>query len=216
MATAAEKILEQVPPHDEDAEAGVLGSMLAGEAAAGVAVDALVPEDFYTPRYHLLFGLFRELFERQPDLDALYVQSELKRRGLVERVGGEGVVGQLMERTPTPANVERYCRIVRERAVERELLAGAGQILQLVQQPHSGEDVKHLVGQAEEIIYRVADQRSSQEPVGILQILEGVLVEAEAFLQARREGREPKTGAIPTGFHDLDKKLAGGLWPGRS
>lgn len=214
MAQAAQHPLEQIPPHDEPAEAGVLGSMLAAEEAATVAVEMLVAEDFYVPRYQLLFKLFRELYEQQPDLDLLYVQSELRRRGWVERVGGEGVIGALTERTPSPGNIERYCRLVRERAVERELLQSAGQILQMVQQPGSGQDVAGLVSKAEEIIYKISDRRSSQEPVSIHAVLEKVLEQAELHVAAHREGRKIDTGAIPTGFHDLDRMFAGGLWPG--
>ncbi|MCK6473750.1 MAG: replicative DNA helicase [Planctomycetes bacterium] len=213
MGKATENPLEGIPPHDESAEAGVLGSMLCDERAAGAAVELLVPEDFYVPRHQLLFDLFRDLYDKHPDLDPLLVQSALEKRGLLERVGGKEIVGRLIEETPNAANVERYCRIVRERAEERELIQGAGQIIRLCKGlDDSGEG--SLVERAEELIFKIADRRVANEPVTIQSVLEEVVDEAERHISARRCGQSVELPALPTGFADLDKKLAGGLWPG--
>ena len=131
MAAGGENPFERIPPHDAASEAGVLGAMLCDERAAGLAVELLVAEDFYVARHQLLFKLFSELHEKQPDLDLLFVQSELERRGLAERVGGKDSIQRLIEETPTAANIERYCRIVRDRALERDLLQGAAKIVQM-------------------------------------------------------------------------------------
>jgi replicative DNA helicase len=214
-APASENPLERIPPHDETAEMGVLGSMLSDAHAAGVGVELLVAEDFYLPRHQVLFALLAELHQQQPDLDPVFVRSELERRGLVERVGGRETLGRLIEGTPTPANIERYCRIVRDRALERSLLQAAGQIIQITQRPEPGETSQDLVQRAEELIFKIADTRSGNEPVSIQSVLNQVLDEAERHVQARREGRELPSPALPTGFADLDRKyLAGGMWPG--
>lgn len=217
MASGAENPLERVPSHDEAAEVGVLGAMLCDERAASLAVELLVKEDFYLPRHQILFDLFSDLHEAQPDLDILYVQSELERRGLVERVGGKDIIGRLVEDVPTAANIERYCRIVRDRAVERELVNCAGRIVQMCQNPDTSamaDGETPLVGQVEQMVFEIADRRAGNEPTSIQSVLDGVINEAERALEARREGRELECPAIATGFQDLDNKFAGGMWPG--
>ena len=214
MALGAENPFDRIPPHDSAAEAGVLGSMLWGDPAAGLGVELLTADDFYVPRHQLLFKLFAELYDKQPDLDQVFVESELARRGLAERVGGVEILAKLMEETPNPVNIERYCRIVRERAVERELLQGAAKIVQMCQGPSSGEEHAALLERSEGLIFGIADRRTSQEPVTILSVLDRVLTEAERHVQARREGRELPSQAVPTGFQEMDRIFAGGLWPG--
>ena len=129
-----ERQLEAVPPHDPNAEAGVLGSMLASREAAAFAVDALAPADFYLPACRLLFDLFSELHAQQPDLDIVYVNSEIQLRGLESKVGGPNACGRLLEKTPTPANVERYCRIVKARKADRDAQEKAAELLKAASQ----------------------------------------------------------------------------------
>ncbi|MCW8131703.1 MAG: replicative DNA helicase [Planctomycetota bacterium] len=215
MAAGSENPFERIPPHDEASEAGVLGAMLCDESAASIAVETLKPEDFYVPRHQILFTLFAELHQQQPDLDLLFVQSELDKRGLTERVGGKQILTKLVQDTPTAANVERYCRIVKDRAIERELLNSAAKIVSMVGSPRgNGEDASDLLEQAEGLIFNVAERRVANEPVTIQSVLEGILTEADTTYQARKEGREIPSPAIATGFHDLDRMFAGGMWPG--
>ena len=211
---ASENPLERIPPHDEAAEMGVLGSMLCDAHAAGVGVELIVADDFYLPRHQVLFALLAELHQHQPDLDPLFVKSELERRALVERIGGRETLGKLIEGTPTPANIERYCRIVRDRAIERSLLQTAGQIIQLTQRPEPGETSQDLVQRAEELIFKIADTRSGNEPVSIVSVMNQVLTEIDRHVEAKKEGKEIPSPAIPTHLLQLDKMFAGGMWPG--
>jgi len=206
--------LERIPPHDEVAEMSVLGSMMIEERATNIAVETLVTDDFYLPRHQILFDLFVELHQQQPDLDPVFVRSELDRRGLHERIGGRETLGRIMENTPSPANIERYCAIVRDRALERSLLKAAAQIIDSCQHPEPGVESKTLVGRAEELIFQIGDKRASGEPVAIVDVLGSVLGDAEKHMEARREGRELPSLAVPTGYGKLDEMLSGGMWPG--
>ena len=209
-----DQVLESIPRHDEAAEQGVLGCMLSDERAASVAVELLVEQDFYLPRHQLLFTLFKELHQQQPDLDLLYVGSELDRRGLTERVGGKDVPGRLLEATPNPGNVERYCRIVRERATERKLIEAAVRIIEGCKSPTPDEDAQALLNRAEALIYNIADERGGQDVSSMHDLLEHVLSEAQKHVDARARNEEIPLPCIATGFGEIDNLLAGGLWPG--
>jgi replicative DNA helicase len=210
----SENPLERIPPNDESAEMSVLGSMMIEERAAGVAVEMLVTEDFYQPRHQILFRLFTELHQKQPDLDPVFVRSELTRRNLMERVGGQETLGRIMEHTPSPANIERYCSIVRDRALERSLLKAAAQIMESCHKPEPGVESHVLVGRAEELIFEIGDKRSHGEPLAIVDVLSSVLSEAEKHMDARRKGEVLPSQALPTGYSELDDMLSGGMWPG--
>jgi len=214
MAAGSANPFERIPPHDAASEAGVLGAMLIDERAAGVAVELLVTGDFYVPRHQILYKLFSDLYQQTPHLDMLYIKSELDRRGMTAQVGGKEVVDQLVVDTPTAANVELYCRVVRDRAVERELLNGAAQIVRMIQEPGADEGGGALMERAEQLIFQVAEKRTSNETVSIQSVLETIVEEAGRVMEARRQGLEIPSPAVATGFHDMDKMFSGGLWPG--
>jgi replicative DNA helicase len=214
LAQAVANPLEQIPPHDEAAEQSVLGAMLTDSRAAEVAAEMLVPDDFYLPRHQLLFKLFAKLGREEAGLDLVFVQSELERQGLTERVGGREVLGALIEATPTAANIERYCRIVRDRATERTLIQAAGQIMRMCQQPEPGANSKALLERAEKAVYDIADARATHDSVSLTLVLDAILSKAEQHVEARRRGEELPTPAVPTGFANLDEMFAGGMWPG--
>ena len=212
--TTEKDILSGVHPHDVDAEMSVLGSMLIEPRAVEIAIEQLSEPDFYLPRHRVLFTVLAQLFEKSENLDELYVISELAKRGLLEAVGGKETIGKLIMRTPSAASIENYCRLVRERAIERELLDAAGRILRMVNEP-SSEGSEALVDQAEQMIYGIADNRSAKdEGVPFTSLMEQTLNEAEQVRIAQRENREPERPYIPTQYPDLDSLLSGGMWPG--
>jgi replicative DNA helicase len=212
-SASAEKLLERVPPFDETAEAGVLGSMLMDARAADVAIEELKPEDFYLPRHRVIFTVFSHLFQKHESIDELYLCSELERQGMLEAAGGRDAIGRLILQTPTAANIESYCTVVRNRAVERELIAAAGTILRMVNEP-TAADGNDQVESAEKLVYEIADRRSANDAVKMTSLMEQALAEAEQVQAARREGRELPSPALPTHYADLDRLLSGGLWPG--
>jgi replicative DNA helicase len=208
-----DKLLELVPPYDEAAEAGVLGAMLISPQAADVALEELIASDFYMPRHRTLFTVLGELFQKTENADELYVCSELERRGLLEEVGGRDYVGRLIFNTPSAAGIEGYCKVVRDRSTERELIDGAGAILRSVREP-SASDGSELVEQAEALIYKIAEKRYGEESQHMLGLMSKVLADAERNMALRRNNEEIPTPALPTHYPALDHLLSGGFWPG--
>lgn len=212
--STVDKLLEQAPPFDERAEVGVLGSMLMESSAAAVAIEELKVEDFYLPRHRILFKTFSELYETQKsDIDELLLCSVLERKGLLESVGGKEAVGRLIMDVPSAGNVESYCQLVRGRAIERELIVAAGQILRMAREP-SAVGSQELVEAAEKIVYDIADKRMTKNVASMTELMAKVVEEAESVQAALREGREVPNPALPTKYIDLDNLLTGGLWPG--
>lgn len=194
---------ERVPPQDQAAERGVLGSMMCDERAAEVADEALTPEDFYSPVNAILFKLFREVIRTQSasHLDQIILKSEIDSRGLTDRVGGVNYLLQLVQDTPTAANVERYIRILKERALERKLILHAHLIVSKVQTP--GElKPSEILGQVEQDLYGlVAEAKGvSQEPVNLQDLADQI---AHAALNDQRPRPGLKIGIADGAIDDM-------------
>ena len=115
-----------VPPHNEEAEASVLGAILLTEQALdGVLLEVgLKPDHFYRPRHQLIFGSMIRLKEKaEPEaVDALTVCDDLRRAGELEEAGGEAYVHSLPTVVPAVGAVMHYARIVHDDALLRGLL----------------------------------------------------------------------------------------------
>ncbi|MEI6233802.1 MAG: replicative DNA helicase [Planctomycetota bacterium] len=207
------KFLDRVPPHDPLAEAYVLGSMMCESKAASIAVEELEAHDFYVGHHIVLFGELKKLFTRIENLDELIVRNELKKLGKLEDVGGADELSRLVQETHSPANIEGYCKVVREHAIQRELIIASAKILQSVQTPE-GRDGEYLVGMAEKLVYDISDSRRTEDAMPMSEILVGLGQQAEAAILAKRDGREIESRALSTHFTELDKLLAGGFGPG--
>ena|GEM_PF-712467 len=141
------------PPHNVDAERGVLGSMLLDRDAIERAGTALRPEDFYHDAHRLIFSAILDLFERGQPADLVTVPYRLTDTGKLDEVGGAPYVVALPNGVPTAANVGAYIEIVREQAQRRALLT-LGQALQHGAlnggvNPETTEQVRALLDKAE-------------------------------------------------------------------
>ena len=149
-----------VPPHNEEAEASVLGAILLSEQALdGLMIEIkLRPEDFYRERHRLIFRSMLRLKDKtEPEpIDALTVSEELAREGVLEEAGGPAYVHSLPNLVPSAGNVRNYAKIVKEHALMRRLLDEARKIQDDVFS-FQGEPAE-LIEQAESSLFRIAHE----------------------------------------------------------
>lgn len=208
----ATSLFDRVPPYDEAAERGVLGSMMLEDRAAGIAVEMLVSDDFYLKPHRELFRVLVERYDRGEPLDLLLVRDELSRRGILEAVGGLSFLGAIVDATPNAANVEAYCRIVEEKAVLRAVTSSCTEILQ--QAYGDAVEPPALLDLAQQKMMAIAERRSRSGAETIQRLLGDFLAEAERAKALRDSGQEVPLRAIPTHIPKLNELLAGGLWHG--
>ena len=119
----------RLPPYSEEAERGVLGSIMLDAArvlplgaAAGLTADW-----FYVPAHQVVFAAVAAL---RPDwIDLLTTGDELKARGTLEKIGGHAFLERLIDATPTATHAEYYLRIVAEQYRRRQIISAAQQAL---------------------------------------------------------------------------------------
>jgi replicative DNA helicase len=199
-----------VPPHNEEAEASVLGAILLTEQALdGVLLEVgLRDADFYRPRHQLIFAAMIRLKEKaEPEaVDALTVSEELRKSGDLEKAGGESYVNSLPTVVPALGAVLDYARIVKENALLRSILTTTRQIQDDVV-AHRG-DARELIERAESILFKIGHDGGMSE----MKTIEAVLHDEIDKLEELSRSDVGLTGT-PSGFQDIDD-LTGGFQPG--
>ena len=194
---------DRVPPQDIDAEMSVLGSMMLTTEAANVVSEMLRGQDFYQPSHETIFNTIVELNGRAEPADAITVAGELKRTGVLSKVGGAAYLHTLIASVPTAANAAYYARIVRERAIMRRLVTAGTRVVQLGY-ADAGGDVDEIVDQAQAEVYAVSDGRETSDYVSMDKMSTDILIALEDI-----EKNQGKLNGVPTGFTDLDELTQG-------
>ena len=194
--------LGKVPPHDEDAEQAVLGSMLTDNDAVMAAVEVLKEDAFYREDNKIIYQAILNLYSKSEPIDIITLKDELESMGKFEQVGGFEYLASLPDKVPTPANVQKYIKIVEEKSVLRNLIKTANEIIELGYNPT--EDVEDIMDGAEKKIFDIMQSKYTKSYTPI----KDVLVESFTNLEKLYNQKQHVTG-VPTQFYDLDDKTAG-------
>ncbi len=195
----------RVPPQAVDIEAAVLGAMLLDKEALAKAFEVIDAEAFYRPAHGLIFRAMVGLFERSEPVDLITLAEELRRRGDLEKVGGEYALTELTARVASSANVEYHAHIVLEKSLMRQLIASSSEVI--LRAFSETEDALGLLDQAETKIFDISEQRMKKSFV----TMGAAVTKTMALLESIHGSHSGVTG-VPAGFTDLDN-LTGGFQP---
>ena len=112
----------KIPPQSIEAEQSVLGGLLLAPAAWEQVADLLVEDDFYREDHRLIFRAIRGLHDRSRPTDAVTVTEWFESHGQADLIDGGAYIGQLVNSTPSAANIVAYADIVREKSILRNLI----------------------------------------------------------------------------------------------
>ena len=195
-------ILDRLPPQSLDAERGVLGSLLLDPSLCDDVLLLVRPDDFYADANRTLFGHMVEMHNDGVRIDITLLLERLKVSGDLEVIGGMAYLAEVAKSVAVAAHAVKYAEIVRDKATLRGLIHASTEILRDAYD--TALKPAELVGQAEQKIFAIHDERSSSQLANI----HDVLMETFDLLDHRME-HGGATGT-PTGFTDLDG-LSGGL-----
>jgi replicative DNA helicase len=202
MASLTDLLTSRIPPHNLEAERAVLGSILLERESLPRALEFLRPADFYKEGHRKIFEAMIALFDRSEPVDHLTLSDELKRRGEMEEVGGVAALAAMIEEASTAAHLAAYASIVRKRALLRELIRVATEVIGLSYE--AAEDVDRLLDDAERRIFALSERRIQGAPVAARLILKDTFEHIEKLY----ERKEHVTG-LATGFPKLDEMTSG-------
>ena len=197
-----EQLVRRIPPHSDEAERSVIGSMLMSEEAAMAAEEILNGEDFYNRQLGAVFETMKMLSDARKPIDMVTLKDALEKQDLPEDVKNMEFVRESLLSVPSSANIREYAAIVRDRATLRRLIAASEEIESSC---YAGaEETETILDQAEKSIFQVVQQRSTS---GYTTVKEVVYNTLEAIAAASRS-KSHITG-LETGFLDLDYKTSG-------
>jgi replicative DNA helicase len=202
VATLSDLLGARVPPHSLEAERAVLGALLLETDSLPRAIELLRAEDFYKQGHRLMFGAMVSLFDRNEPVDLLTLSEELRRLGILEEVGGAAALAALVEEAATAAHVPSYAGIVREKALVRQLIRTATEIIG--QAYEQRDDVDALLDHAEAEIFRISERRLQGSAIPVRAILKDTF----EYIERLYDRKEHVTG-ISTGFRKLDELTSG-------
>ena len=197
------------PPHDNEAEQGVLGAMLLSPNTITDIIEELIPDDFYRPAHQLIYRAILDLFSDNKDVDPVIVAGRLDRNHDLERVGGAPYLHTLISSVPTAANARYYAEIVAEKAVLRGLVDAGTRVVQLGYEGTEGAEVDVVVDMAQQEVFAIAQRNVTEDYAILADILQPTMDELDELSTHGGLAR-----GIPTGFIDLDN-LTNGLHGGQ-
>ncbi|MGE5358627.1 MAG: replicative DNA helicase [Bacteroidales bacterium] len=189
-------------PHNLEAERSVLGSILIHNDAFNSAAEILESKDFFRDAHRRIFEKMILLSERRHAIDLVTLKDELGRTGEIDEVGGPAYIASLVDGVPRATNIEYYAKIIKEKAVLRNLIYAGNRILTSAYAAE--EDADTILDGAEQAIFSIAEGRVREGFVSVGSLAHKSF---ETIEQAYADKR--LITGVPTGFKDLDEMLSG-------
>ncbi|MCI5624319.1 MAG: replicative DNA helicase [Clostridiales bacterium] len=202
MAFEEEELLLRQMPHSVEAEQAVLGSMLIDSRCVPEVIDQLRPDDFYLRQNREIYESIYSMFNYSMTIDPVTVLENMKKNGTYDEANSRGYVLQLMDATPTAANVKEYVSILKDKTLLRRVAETAGELTAQIQQgTETGQDMLEM---AEQRIYAIRQGRAARGLTPISQ----VMIETYERLNELAASDSAIPG-LSTGLVDLDRAISG-------
>ena len=165
-------------------------------------IEALKPEDFYLRQNREIYETIYSMFNFSVTIDPVTVLDYMRRGGVYDENTSRNYLLQLMEITPTAANVMEYVGILKDKSLLRRISETAGALTAMVQEgTGTGQEVLEA---AEQRIYAIRQGRSVQG----LEHISSVILSVYDRL-AELSASDSAVPGLSTGLPDLDMAIAG-------
>ena len=199
---AEDELLTRQLPHSVEAEQAVLGSMLIDARCVPAVIERLRPEDFYLRQNREIYESIYSMFSYSATIDPVTVLEHMRQSGTYDEANSRNYLLQLMDTTPTAANVDRYVEIVQDRALLRRVAETADEVNALVQEGSgTGADVLEA---AEQKIYALRQGRGARGLIPISKAVQDVYDRLNEL--AASDSAVP---GLSTGLAGVDRVIAG-------
>ncbi|MEB3274972.1 MAG: replicative DNA helicase [Prochlorothrix sp.] len=193
---------DRVPPQIVEAEEAILGSILLDPEAISRISERLKPEAFYISAHRAIYDTALRLYGQGKPTDLTTVAAWLQDEGTLEKVGGQGRLAQLVDRTISTANVDQYAELVIDKAVRRQLIKAGNEIIQLGYETR--QPLEKVLDKAEQQVFNLAQNRPQSRG---LTPTSSILAATFNEIEQRSTGEEP--AGIACNFYDLDAMTQG-------
>ncbi len=189
-------------PQNLEAEMSVLGVAFLNKNALTKICDELYEDMFYSDANKKLFAAIKSCYENKIPVDITTVKEELDKKKNLSSIGGIDYISEVIDSVATAANLDYYIKIVKDKAIIRNLIETATDIV--TDAYEEDEDVTRTLDEAEKKILNVVKERQTSDFIHI----KDAIARAQEQLEYLSKNKSEITG-VPTGFYDLDKATAG-------
>lgn len=189
-------------PQNLEAEMSVLGVAFLNKNALTKICEELYSEMFYNEANQKLFEAIKTCYDEKIPVDITTVKEVLDRKKNLNAVGGIEYISDVIDSVATAANLDYYIKIVKDKAVMRNLIETATDIVTNAYE--EDEDITHMLDEAEKKILNVVKERQTSDFIHI----KDAIATAQENLERLSQNKSDITG-LPTGFYDLDKASSG-------
>jgi len=197
--------LDRIPPQNLDAEQAVLGSLMVDRELMAVVSEILQRSDFYAPHHATVYEVLTNLYERGEPIDKVSVAEELRRRKLLDDIGGGEFLSQLLNSVPTTASAEYYAKLVADKAVLRSLITAGARITSLGFEP--SEEVEETLDRCEQMIFEIGRRHTGGFTL-VKELLKPTFEQIDKLYH-----QQGNVTGVPSGFRKLDQ-ITTGFQPG--
>src|SRR3989338_9618244 len=192
----------RIPPQNLEAEMALLGSIMLRPEALFDILEVVSADSFYSEKHRIVFETMVELFTKRSPIDLLSVSARLKEKGWLDQIGGNTYLTELVNVVPSSSNIGHYAEIVQKKYMMRRLIEASDHISQIGYDENS--ELEEMLDNAEKKLFDITQSHSTHKFVS----LKDELTEAwDRLDKLHTEGQGIR--GVPTGFGDLDFKLAG-------
>jgi replicative DNA helicase len=206
---AAPNYGDRVPPHNLDAERGLIASIVidGGDTLQRCLEQRVTPDYFFDPKHQDIYEIAVKLAQASTGIDEITLTEQLRRDGKLESAGGATYVNELTGLISSSAHAPHWLAIIREKHFLRQLISTA---VTTVEKAHThAEGIERLLEEVEQSFFRISEDRISESA----QTIDGPIAEAMELVQRIIRDRNSVQG-VPTGFPDLDA-MTFGFQPGQ-
>lgn len=194
----------KLPPYSIEAERSVIGGLMLDPQAWEKVSEVVMADDFYRPEHRAIFSVIARLADDTEPADVVTISERLDKRGELEEIGGIAYLIEMVEATPSAANIASYAEIVRERSVLRRLISTTNDINSRAYHPE-GMTASEIVEDAERLIFQLSgDGEKKGGPRVASEILSKTVDKIDELYH-----REGSITGLSTGFTDLDAMTSG-------
>lgn len=191
-----------LPPQNIDAEESILGGILLDPEALGRVADLISPDAFYISVHKEIYKAALALHNQGLPTDLMSVTTWLSDHELLEKVGGQSKLAQLVEYTVSAVNVDRYAALVMDKYLRRQLIQAGNEIARLGYE--TSMQLENVLDQSEQKIFSLTQERPQQ---GLTPISETLI---QTFQEIETRHQDVALPGLPSNFYDLDA-LTGGF-----
>jgi replicative DNA helicase len=190
-----------LPPQNIEAEESILGGILLDPEAIGRVADILTPASFSISTHQTIYLAAQSLHAQSKPTDIMTVTVWLQDQGFLEQVGGTAKLAQLVDRTVSAVNIDKYAELVKDKYLRRQLIWAGHEIAELGYD--TSQELEVILDKAEQKIFRLNENRPQQGLTPISDTLSNTFTEIENLHQNLVQP------GIETGFYDFDAMTSG-------